>query len=1080
VNRGSCRRPAGAGLVIALAVLVPFTAGGSASASLPDPVAAQAKPCQAETKRLTAFKRKMASRRRAFFRTHRSQKQRRAFVKKQSKKLKALRRARTRCLRSLVPPPAPPPPAPASDTTPPELSIDSPTAGAWSDQPSVALRGSARDTGSGLTGVACNGQAAALAGDGFSCDVALTEGSNTIAVSATDGAGNTASAALAVNHAPGGLAGAAGASAVAAVGDIDTDPRHDEASVSTTPEGLRVARGEIALSIGPSATVQQINAALQSVDGRIVGSVAGWPQLAIGIPDPGSLAALETLLAMLRTRLGVERAELADMPATNELPPGFVSPPSSVDGPVLSHLLALRMPAAWNARAAIDLADRPTLIVADLFGNGQLSSHVDATYNSGGLIVRTVNNEHGYHVVGIAASGFSTNGSAAGNVTGVFPVTTPLQVIDAIGLSTQMTGLRIFQAATARAGHVVVNTSLGWDSPAPDSQAQQGGSEWAQLVRGSAGLEDRMLHATSAGNDAVSATRNSRWSAAALRSDLTNASGAPMTALRNTLAVENLVDTGSPAFEPSCLGISSNRGGTIAAVGEDVFSHLFGSQAGDKTGTSMASPQVAGLAMFLWSIAPDLSAPQLRDLMVATARPALPIDAGGCGSDVPSARRLDAYSAVLSLDQPVALTPQTAPVRHAIVDHDGDGTFDDDDIEAFASVARSDAGARDWSRSDLNGDGFSGGTPEAPLDLDPTGSPRGGAPQLEVVMREILGVGVEFDERNVTDMEALCFFAYSDLYKGDPARRTELLDPPRNCGAKPKFDNGKLVVIGSSPRGPGQPFPPRRLWLVDPPADPVPFTPEGETPAQAAWSPDGQRIAYSRDGAQPGISIIGAAGENPTHVPGTVQFDQEPTWSPDGQRIAFSGLGRTPRGIYIVDAAGGVPTLIPGTDNYHSPSWSPDGRKIAASTAQLGGDIVVFAPSGERQMNLTNNPAEEELAPDWSPGGSRIVFVSNRQIPGGTVVRKRLWIMDADGTDVTQFTAPFGTNTSGTTVEDHNPSWSPDGAAIAFARSHQNNSRFVMTKDLDADLAVAVTPLPMNNTDHTWDVPDWQPVPLPP
>jgi Tol biopolymer transport system component len=81
---------------------------------------------------------------------------------------------------------------------------------------------------------------------------------------------------------------------------------------------------------------------------------------------------------------------------------------------------------------------------------------------------------------------------------------------------------------------------------------------------------------------------------------------------------------------------------------------------------------------------------------------------------------------------------------------------------------------------------------------------------------------------------------------------------------------------------------------------------------------------------------------------------------------------------------------------------------------------------------------------------------------------------------VTQFTAPFGTNTSGTTVEDHNPSWSPDGAAIAFARSHQNNSRFVMTKDLDADLAVAVTPLPMNNTDHTWDVPDWQPVPLPP
>ena len=47
----------------------------------------------------------------------------------------------------------------------------------------------------------------------------------------------------------------------------------------------------------------------------------------------------------------------------------------------------------------------------------------------------------------------------------------------------------------------------------------------------------------------------------------------------------------------------------------------------------MASPQVAGLAMYLWSIAPDLTAPQLRSAMVATARPALPNGAGGCGTE---------------------------------------------------------------------------------------------------------------------------------------------------------------------------------------------------------------------------------------------------------------------------------------------------------------------------------------------------------------------------------------------------------------------------------------------------------------
>jgi hypothetical protein len=527
--------------------------------------------------------------------------------------------------------------------------------------------------------------------------------------------------------------------------------------------------------------------------------------------------------------------------------------------------------------------------------------------------------------------------------------------------------------------------------------------------------------------------------------------------------------------------VSSNRGGTVAVVGQNVFSHLFGSAAGDKTGTSMASPQVAGLAMYLWSIAPDLTAPQLRSAMIATARPALPNDeASGCGTDVPSAPRLDAYAAVLSLDRPQALTPASAPVRHAILDRDGDGDFDDEDLEAHALVARDSATDRDFSRSDLNGDGFTGGTGTAPLDLEPIGSARGGAPQLETVNQGIEGVAVEFDETAVTDLEALCFYAYSDLFdESGVDRRATLLEPRERCGAEQRFTNGKLVTTGRSPRGLGQLFPPPRLWFVEPPAAPVPFTPEGEAPVESAWSPDGERIAYARFAEpDPGIWIVGANGQGAARVAGTVLGDQDPTWSPDGTRIAFT----RPSGIHVVPAGGGAPALIPGTSGHQSPSWSPDGSLIAASSGfQTGGvrpDIVVFAPDGSGRLQLTSGGVEEEYSPDWSPDGERIVFVSNRQIPGGTVERTRLWIMDADGSDVTQFTAPFGTNTGGTVVEDEHPSWSPDGASIAFARSHQNSSRFVMTKRLDAELAVTVTPLPTNDTDHTFDFPDWQPVPV--
>ena len=880
---------AAAGLAILIALSAAAGAGARPAGT------AQTTSCAAETKRLKTFERKMGSRKRAYFRSHRSAKSRRDYVKKQRKKLQSLRRARARCLRA---PPSSPPPV-VADTGPPDLVLESPAAGTWFDVPLASLRGRASDSGSGLARVDCAGRAAVLAGDRFTCEVPLVEGANAIAVTAADGAGNTARVSVTVRHGPGLLTGAEGAAAVAEVRDADTDVHHDASKIAATPEGP-VARGEIGVRIAPRATVAQVNAALGSVGGTIAGAVAGSPQLAVTIPDPGSLAALEDLLDELRAEPGIERATLADMPATNELPTGFASPLSATGGEALGHLVALRMPAAWNARRAIRLADRPTLIVADLFGDGPLSPQVDATYNSGALRRLTVTKEHGYHVVGIAASRYSTDGTAAGDVTGVFPATTPLHVIEGIGSSTQMIGLRIVQAAKARTGRVVVNTSLGWDVAPPDAGARQGGSDWAQLVRGIAGLEDRVLHATSAGNDAGPSSRNSRWSAS-LRTDLTDATGQPMPALRNTLAVESLVETAAPEFEPGCLDISSNRGGTIAAVGANVHSHLFGPDAGDKTGTSMASPQVAGLAMYLWSIAPDLTAPQLRAAMIATARPALSNAAGVCGTDLPSAPRLDAYAAVLSLD-----TPAAAPVRAAILDHDADGDFDERDLELFSDVEDSDAGDRDHSRSDLNGDGFTGGTGAKPLDLDLTGSTRGGAPQLGTVRQGIEGVSVEFDETKVTDMQALCFYAYSDLYTGSPDRRVTLLEPRERCGAEQQFTNGKLVTVGRSPRGLGQQFPPPRLWFVEPPAAPVTFTPEGQAPGRPAWSPDGEWIAYPRFApeADGGIWIIPAAGGTATRIPGTQFLDDDPTWSPDGTRIAFNGRGRTPTGIGVVPVGG--------------------------------------------------------------------------------------------------------------------------------------------------------------------------------
>ena len=66
-----------------------------------------------------------------------------------------------------------------------------------------------------------------------------------------------------------------------------------------------------------------------------------------------------------------------------------------------------------------------------------------------------------------------------------------------------------------------------------------------------------------------------------------------------------------------------------------------------------------------------------------------------------------------------------------------------------------------------------------------------------------------------------------------------------------------------------------------------------------------------------------------------------------------------------------------------------------------------------------------EADPVWSPDSRRIAFASNRD---GTW---RIYLMDADGTDVTLLPTGVGDATD--------PAWSPDGARIAFVSTRSGN-----------------------------------------
>jgi Tol biopolymer transport system component len=134
-----------------------------------------------------------------------------------------------------------------------------------------------------------------------------------------------------------------------------------------------------------------------------------------------------------------------------------------------------------------------------------------------------------------------------------------------------------------------------------------------------------------------------------------------------------------------------------------------------------------------------------------------------------------------------------------------------------------------------------------------------------------------------------------------------------------------------------------------------------------------------------------------------VQYDRDsrdsvynaPAWSPDSQYLAVL-VGDEQPDVALVNIDTGETRLLaadPAQDLY--PTWSPDGSHLAFVSDRDGDeDIYLISSDGTGLVNLTDNPASD-FNQVWSPSGRFIAFLSDREEEPGVY---KLYVMNADGT----------------------------------------------------------------------------------
>ncbi len=182
----------------------------------------------------------------------------------------------------------------------------------------------------------------------------------------------------------------------------------------------------------------------------------------------------------------------------------------------------------------------------------------------------------------------------------------------------------------------------------------------------------------------------------------------------------------------------------------------------------------------------------------------------------------------------------------------------------------------------------------------------------------------------------------------------------------------------------------------------------------ASWSPDGSKIALtlSKDGNAEIYVINASDGSVVKRITNDKGIDTSPAYSPDGSQIAFVSDRNGGPQIFVVSSSGGTAKQVSFNGSYNTtPTWSPQkGKQIIAYTTRDGGnyDIVTLDLATKTMTRITQSEGNNE-EPSFSPNGRAIAFARSGQgvfIANASGVGKAVKVYSGSATGVDWGPAP--------------------------------------------------------------------------